>query len=64
MTSLALEELPFLNSIILESMRVHGFCVSLNERVLDGDGDMVLEEFIPEGVYCSVIIADLGYCDL
>jgi cytochrome P450 len=50
MTALALEELPFLNAFIMESMRFHGLAVSLNERISPAGGAMVDGHFIPSGV--------------
>jgi hypothetical protein len=54
MTSLALEEVPFLNAFMLESMRFHGVSVSLNERIMRGRGGLVLGEYIPGGVLFAV----------
>jgi cytochrome P450 len=50
MTALALEDLPFLNAFLFESMRYHGVSVSLNERVAPEGGAIVLGQFLPAGV--------------
>jgi cytochrome P450 len=50
MTALALEDLPFLNAFLFESMRYHGVSVSLNERVAPDGGAIVLGQFLPAGV--------------
>ena len=50
MTALALEDLPFLNAFLFESLRYHGVSVSLNERVAPEGGAIVLGQFLPTGV--------------
>jgi cytochrome P450 len=50
MTALALEDLPFLNAFLFESMRYHGVSVSLNERMAPEGGATVLGQFLPAGV--------------
>ena len=50
MTAIALEELPFLNAFLLESMRFHGITVGLNERVAPESGTVLHGYFIPGGV--------------
>jgi cytochrome P450 len=63
MTALALEELPFLNAFILESMRFHGLAVSLNERISPENGAVIQGQFIPSGVHSpgiQLIVGD-GY---
>jgi cytochrome P450 len=50
MTALALEDLPFLNAFLFESMRYHEVSVSLNERVAPEGGAIVLDQFLPAGV--------------
>ena len=51
MSTIALEDLPFLNAFLLESMRFHGIAVSLNKRMAPDRGTMVNGRFIPGGVY-------------
>jgi cytochrome P450 len=50
MTCVALEEVPFLNAFLVESMRFHGVSVGLNERVSREEGGLVLGEYVPGGV--------------
>jgi cytochrome P450 len=50
MTAIALQDLPFLNAFLWESMRLHGVTVSSNERVAPEGGAMILGHFIPSGV--------------
>jgi cytochrome P450 len=62
MTALALDDLPFLNAFLWESMRYHGVPVSLNERVAPDGGALVSGVFLPAGVVLSVSFADIGDC--
>jgi len=50
MTALALEELPFLNAFLNESMRLHGLTVALNERIPPEIGAELLGQYIPPEV--------------
>lgn len=50
MTMLALEDLPILNAVLMESMRFHGVDVSSNRRKAPMGGTTLLGYFIPEGV--------------
>lgn len=54
MTAIALRDLPFLNAFLLESMRIHGVTVSLNERAAPADGVIVAGHLIPAGVSLSI----------
>ena len=51
MTAIALRDLPFLNAFLLESMRVHGITVSLNERIAPEGGAMVSGQTVPAEVF-------------
>jgi cytochrome P450 len=59
MTIAALEDLPFLNAFLHESMRFHGISVSLNERIAPEGGAMVSDKAIPAGVVPSSFFNDV-----
>jgi len=47
MTAVGLEELPFLNAFLKESMRFHSLDVSSNRRISPAEGATVLGHYLP-----------------
>lgn len=60
MTALALEELPFLNAFLNESMRIHDLTVALIERTPPAKGAELLGHYIPPDVVSQKVILIIG----